>query len=151
MFDTPGPLSAQTQSRLDEIIAAHLPLEGPLLPMLHAVQAEWGYVPEAGLVPIAQALNFGRADVHGVVTFYHDFRREAPPAHVVKICRAEACQAQGGREFAAEVTQLLAARADIAVEDIYCLGLCACGPAAMVDGELIGRADAATVCGKVAS
>jgi formate dehydrogenase subunit gamma len=149
MLDTPGPLSAQAQSRLDEIIAAHLPLEGPLLPILHAVQAEWGFVPEAVLVPVAQALNIGRAEVHGTVTFYHDFRREPAPAHVVKLCRAEACQAQGGRVLAADLTGLLAGRTDVAVEDIYCLGLCACGPAAMVDGELVGRADAAALVAKV--
>jgi formate dehydrogenase subunit gamma len=151
MLDTPGPLTAQAQSRLDEIIAAHLTLEGPLLPILHAVQAEWGHVPEAVVVPLAQALNIGRAEVHGVITFYHDFRREPAPRHVVKLCRAEACQAQGGRDLAADVTARLAGRADVAVEDVYCLGLCACGPAAMVDGELVGRAEAATLCAKVTS
>ncbi|MBD3765420.1 MAG: NAD(P)H-dependent oxidoreductase subunit E [Rhodobacterales bacterium] len=128
--------------RLDEIIGAHLDREGPLLPILHAVQAEWGWLPEAALPPIAGALNISRAELHGVVSFYHDFRRSPPPRHVVKICRAEACQATGGRDLAAAVTAALAGRADVAVEDVYCLGLCACGPAAMVDGRLVGRATA---------
>lgn len=146
MFDTPG----QMRSRVDDIIAAHLHLEGPLLPILHAVQAEWGHVPEAALPPIAAALNIGRAELHGVVSFYHDFRRDPPPAHVVKLCRAEACQAQGGRDVEAAVKAALAGRADVAVEAVYCLGLCACGPAAMVDGDLIGRADAGRIAAKVA-
>ncbi|MCC7321081.1 MAG: NAD(P)H-dependent oxidoreductase subunit E [Rubellimicrobium sp.] len=136
--------------RLDEIIAAHAGLEGPLLPILHAVQAEWGHVPEATLAPIAAALNIGKAEIHGVVSFYHDFRREPRPAHVVRLCRAESCQAQGGRALEAEVKERLAGRADVLFEDVYCLGLCACGPAAMVDGELVGRAEADDLCGRVA-
>lgn len=128
--------------RLDEIIAAHRDREGPLLPILHAVQAEWGWLPEAALPPIAAALNISRAELHGVVTFYHDFRRSPPPRHVVKLCRAEACQATGGRDLAGAVTAALSGRADVVVEDVYCLGLCACGPAAMIDGRLLGRATA---------
>lgn len=145
MRDTPGPMLA----RMDEIIADHLPLEGALLPILHAVQAEWGHIPEAALPPIARALNISRAELHGVVTFYHDFRREPASAHVVKICRAEACQAQGGREVDAAVAARLAGRGDVAVEAVYCLGLCACGPAAMVDGELVGHASADAICARV--
>lgn len=145
MRDLPGPSS----SRVDEIIAAHLHLEGALLPILHAVQAEYGYLPDTALPPIARALNISRAELHGVVTFYHDFRQAPAPAHVVKICKAEACQAQGGRAVDAAVTARLAGRNDVAVEAVYCLGLCACGPAAMVDGELIGRATADAICAKV--
>lgn len=147
MRDLPGPSS----SRVDEIIAAHQHLEGALLPILHAVQAEWGYLPETALPPIARAMNISRAELHGVVTFYHDFRREPAPAHVVKICKAEACQAQGGREVDAAVAARLAGRSDVAVEAVYCLGLCACGPAAMVDGELVGRATADAICAKVSA
>ena len=145
MLDTPGHQAA----RISEIIAAHQRLEGAALPILHALQAEFGFVPEEALAPLAQALNISRAEIHGVVSFYHDFRREAAPAHVVKVCRAEACQAVGGRAFEAEVTARLGARGDVAVEAIYCLGLCACGPAAMVDGELMGRASAQRVCDKL--
>jgi formate dehydrogenase subunit gamma len=145
MLDSAGPF----RPRLDDIIAAHLALEGPLLPILHAVQAEWGYVPEAAHGVIAQALNVTRAEVYGVVTFYHDFRAAPPPAHVVKVCRAEACQAQGGRALEAGLAAL--AGPDVAVEAIYCLGLCACGPAVMVDGVLIGRATVEAVAAKVAS
>ena len=145
MLDTPGPDAA----RIAEIINAHIGLEGAALPILHALQEAFGFVPEAALAPMAQALNISRAEVHGVVSFYHDFRRAPAPAHVVKICRAEACQAVGGRAFEAEVTARLAGRADVAVEAIYCLGLCACGPAAMVDGELMGRASAPRICDKL--
>lgn len=145
MFDTPGPEAA----RIAEIINAHTGLEGAALPILHALQAEFGFVPEAALPPLAKALNISRAEIHGVVSFYHDFRREPAPLHVVKICRAEACQAVGGRTFEAEVTARLAGRDDVAVEAIYCLGICACGPAAMVDGTLMGRASAQRICDKL--
>lgn len=145
MLDAPGHQAA----RILEIIAAHQALEGAALPILHALQEEFGFVPEEALAPLAQALNISRAEIHGVVSFYHDFRRSPAPAHVVKICRAEACQAVGGRAFEADVTERLAERADVAVEAIYCLGLCACGPAAMVDGELMGRASAQRICDKL--
>ena len=135
--------------RLAEILDAHRGMEGPLLPILHAVQAEWGHVPDAAIPRIAQALNLGRAEVHGVVSFYHDFRKAPAGRHVVRLCAAEACQAQGGRALAAEVAARLGAGLHettpdgrVTVEPVYCLGLCACGPAAMVDGRLIGRATA---------
>lgn len=145
MTSQPGPLSP----RLDEIIADHLALEGALLPILHAVQAEWGHVPEDSLPPIAAALNIGKAEIHGVVSFYHDFRRQPRPANVVRICRAESCQSVGGRELEQTVKGKLAGKADVLFEDVYCLGLCACGPAAMVNGELVGRAEADDICERV--
>ncbi len=145
MTSTPGQLS----SRLDEIIADHLALEGPLLPILHAVQAEWGHIPEETLLPIAAALNIGKAEIHGVVSFYHDFRRQPRPKHVVRICRAESCQARGGRALERDVKERLSGREDVLFEDVYCLGLCACSPAAMVDGELVGRAEADALCERV--
>jgi formate dehydrogenase subunit gamma len=132
-------------ARLAEIIDAHLHLEGPLLPILHAVQSEWGHVPPVAHAQIARALNVTEAEVYGVITFYHDFRSAPPPAHIVKVCRAEACQAQGARGLEADLRARFADRDDVAVEAIYCLGLCACGPAAMVDGVLIGRARAEDV------
>ena len=137
--------------RIAEILEAHRGLEGPLLPILHAIQEAFGYVPDSAIPQIAKELTLSKAEVHGVISFYHDFRAKPAGRHVLKLCRAEACQAQGGRDLAADVTARLAGRADVAVEDVYCLGLCACGPAAMVDGELIGRADAATLCAKVTS
>ena len=145
MSSQPG----QLVPRLDEIIAEHIELEGALLPILHAVQAEWGHIPEEALIPIATALNIGKAEIHGVVSFYHDFRREPRPAHVVRICRAEACQSMGGRALESEVKERLAGRQDVLFEDVYCLGLCACSPAAMVDGVLVARAATDDICGRV--
>lgn len=122
---------------------------GLLLPLLHALQAEIGYVPDEAVPHIATALNLSRAEVHGVVTFYHDFRRKPAGAHVVKICRAEACQARGGAVIETLAAQRLgtpmgSTRADgqVTLEAIYCLGLCATGPNALVDGRPISRINA---------
>jgi formate dehydrogenase subunit gamma len=138
---------ADFNDRLREIIADHIALEGPLLPILHAVQHEWGHIPEPAVPAIAQALNLGRAEVHGVVSFYHDFRGSPAGQTVVKVCAAEACQAQGGRDLVAATLKAFGLSTygttldgKVTVEPIYCLGLCACGPAAMVDGQLLGRA-----------
>lgn len=136
--------------RLDEILAAHASREGPLLPILHDVQAEFGYVPQECLPQIAKALNISRAEVHGVVTFYHDFREVPAGRHVVKLCRAEACQAMGGDAVYALARAKLGidwhettVGGAVTLEPVFCLGLCACAPAAMVDGKLHGRVDAA--------
>ncbi len=148
MRDTPAP--AGLQPRLDEIIAAHLHREGPLLPILHDVQAEWGMIPTAAQDVIARALNITRAELHGVVSFYHDFRDHPAGRHRLRLCRAEACQAMGAAALAATARATLgidwhATTPDGAVtlEPVFCLGLCACAPAAEVDGRLIGRLDAA--------
>ena len=123
-------------------------LEGPLLPILHDVQARLGCVPAAAIPAIAEVLNLTRAEVHGVVSFYHDFR-EAPAGRVVvRLCRSEACKAVGGDALAAAVEDRLAGPG-VSVEPVYCLGLCACGPAAMVNGRLIGRASADGVAAAV--
>jgi len=121
-------------------------LEGALLPILHALQEEFGYVDHAAVPVIAKELNLSIADVHGVVTFYHDFRHEAPGKHVLKICRAEACQSLGCQRTiaAAEAklgTKLGSTTADgsFTVEAVYCLGLCAMSPAALLDGKPYGR------------
>lgn len=120
-----------------------------LLPLLHAMQAEAGYIDDAWVPNIAKALNLSRADVHGVITFYHDFRRVAPGRHVVKLCRAESCQARGGAEIEVAAARRLGVamgetRADgqVALEPVYCLGLCAIGPNALVDGRPVARIDA---------
>ena len=123
-----------------------------LLPLLHAMQEEVGFIDDAWVPVIAKALNISRADVHGVVTFYHDFRRVAPGRHVVKLCRAESCQARGGAAIEATAAKLLGVamgetRADgqVALEPVYCLGLCAIGPNALVDGRPVARIDAAAL------
>ena len=134
--------------RVDEIVQRHRGLEGPLLPILHAVQSAYGYVPRDALPVIADALNLSRAEVHGVMSFYHDFRTEAAGSHVVKLCRAEACQAVGGDALAETAKARLGVDwhgtttgGGVTLEPVFCLGLCACGPAALVDGEVVGRMD----------
>ncbi|MGR3454983.1 formate dehydrogenase subunit gamma [Pseudooceanicola sp.] len=143
------PAPAPETDEIDRIVADHLHLEGPMLPILHALQAAFGHVPQAAVGRIAQALNLGRAEVHGVISFYHDFRDAPAGARVLRICRAEACQAQGGaalEEAARRLTGLdwgeTSADGAVTLEPVYCLGLCACGPAAQLDGALHGRLDA---------
>jgi len=136
--------------RVAEIVADHMPLEGPLLPILHAVQAEYGHVPQAALPVIALSLNLSRAEVHGVMSFYHDFREAPAGRHVVRLCRAEACQAMGADRLADHARARLGvgwhettANGAVTLEPVFCLGLCACAPAALVDGRGFGRVDAA--------
>ncbi len=136
------------EARGAEIIAEHLHLEGATLVILHALQETFGYVPEPAIPMVAAALNLSRAEVHGVFTFYHDFRREPAGRHVLKLCRAEACQAAGGDALAARAEARLGislgnttADARVTLEPTYCLGLCATAPSAMLDGRLIGRLD----------
>jgi formate dehydrogenase subunit gamma len=131
-----------------EIIAEHVQLEGATLVILHALQEAFGYVPEPVIPMIASALNLSRAEVHGVFTFYHDFRHKPAGRHVLKLCRAEACQAAGGDALAARAeTKLGIAMGNttpderVTLEPIYCLGLCATAPSAMLDGRLVGRLD----------
>jgi len=142
------PASTEIASRTSAVINEFKGLEGPLLPILHGIQDEFGYVPGEALPVIAEALNISNAEVHGVVTFYHDYRNHPAGRHVLKICRAEACQSMGGDAMAAKVQQLLGigfhettADGSVTLEPIYCLGLCACAPAAMLDGAVIGRLD----------
>lgn len=125
-------------------------LDGALMPILQTLQAEFGYIDESAVPIVADVLNLTRAEVHGVVTFYHDFRRAPAGRHVLRLCRAEACQAAGGEALAAHAEAALgiasgATTGDGAVtlEAVYCLGLCAVAPSAMVDGRLIGRVDQA--------
>lgn len=139
-------------ARVSEIIAAHQGVEGPLLPILHAIQHQFGHVPQAALPIIAQALSLSKAEVHGVMSFYHDFREEPAGRHVVKLCRAESCQSVGADRVAAHAQARLGvdwhgttADGAVTLEPVFCLGLCACGPAAMVDGRLVGRVDEARV------
>ncbi|MBN2759334.1 MAG: formate dehydrogenase subunit gamma [Rhodobacteraceae bacterium] len=135
--------------QIDRIIAAHSALEGPLLPILHALQDAFGHVPVTAHAPICDALNISKAELHGVISFYHDFRDTPAGRHVVKICRAEACQAMGGAALAESVLAKLGldwhgttANGAVTIEPVYCLGLCACAPAAMVDNRVVGRVNA---------
>ncbi|MFE6487325.1 NAD(P)H-dependent oxidoreductase subunit E [Streptomyces sp. NPDC057757] len=127
------------------VAARHRDERGALLPVLHAVQAELGHVPQEAIPVLADEFNLSRADVHGVVTFYHDFRREPAGRTVVKICRAEACQALGANGLVGYVREaglsLGGTTADgaVSVEQVFCLGNCALGPAVEVNGRLHGR------------
>lgn len=120
-----------------------------LIEMLHDLQEELGHVPEAALPALANALNLSRAEVHGVVTFYHDFRRKPAGRHVIKVCRAEACQSMGSEALAAMIEKSLKVKfggttfdGAITIEAVYCLGNCALAPAIMLDGKLVGRMNA---------
>lgn len=123
-----------------------------LLPILHAIQHAIGYIDDTLVPVLAEALNLSRADVHGVVTFYHDFRRRPAGRHIVKLCRAESCQARGGAAVEAAATKRLGVamgetRCDgqLSLEPVYCLGLCAIGPNALVDGRPVARIDAEVI------
>ena len=144
--------SAIPSDRIAEILEAHRGLEGPLLPILHALQAEFGHIPQDAGPQIALGLGISKAEVHGVVSFYHDFRETPAGRHVLKLCRAEACQAMGADRVAGAIKAALGIDwhettpdGRVTLEPVFCLGLCACGPAAMVDGRLVGRCDASVV------
>ncbi|MGB5076810.1 MAG: NAD(P)H-dependent oxidoreductase subunit E [Sphingorhabdus sp.] len=122
---------------MQDIIDGHALIDGPLLPLLHEVQKAYGFVSEDAVRMIAHALNLSRAEVHGVVSFYHDFKSSPDPRPVIKLCRAEACKARGVEAIALEAEALAGTR--IKIEPVYCLGLCSVGPAAMVNGEVYAR------------
>ncbi|TWB44843.1 formate dehydrogenase gamma subunit [Nitrospirillum viridazoti] len=116
------------------------------MPILHALQETFGHVPEDAVPLLADALNLSRADVHGIVSFYHDFREAPAGRHVVKLCRAEACQSMGGHALAEGLLRRLGldwggttGDGQVTIEPVYCLGLCACAPAALIDGRPLGR------------
>lgn len=142
-------LDSHAQSdRIAEILEAHQGLEGPLLPILHAIQEAFGYVPDSAIPQIAAALMLSKAEVHGVISFYHDFREKPAGRHVLKLCRAEACQTMGADAVADRIKVALGIDwhettpdGRVTLEPVFCLGLCACGPAAMIDGRLVGRCD----------
>jgi formate dehydrogenase subunit gamma len=122
----------------------HLP--GALLPVLHALQEEFGYLDKAAIPLVADALNLSRAEVHGVISFYHDFRETPPGRHVLRICRAEACQSMGCEDLVQHVENRLGVKlgettpdGSFTVEAVYCLGNCALSPSAMLDGKPYGR------------
>ena len=139
-------------TKAEAVIEAHEGLKGPLLPILHGIQEVIGYIPDEAIRLVAARLNLSRAEVYGVVSFYHDFRREPAGRHVLKLCRAEACQSMGSEANAETLLRRLGldwgettADGRLTVEAVYCLGLCACGPSALLDGEVHGRLDVAAL------
>ena len=126
-------------AEIERVLALHAGREGALLPILHDIQATLGHVPESAIPVIAEALNLSRAEVHGVISFYHDFHVEPRTRPVIKLCRAESCQARGVEALAAG----LAGESRVSIETVYCLGLCSVGPNAMVGDTLHARLDAA--------
>lgn len=144
--------AADIRAAVDRLMGVMAGQRGALLPMLHALQAEFGHIPAHAVPIIAEALNLSRAEVHGVLSFYHDFRDRPAARHVVKLCRAESCQARGGVAIEAAMAERLgvamgeeSADGKIALEAIYCLGLCAIGPNALIDDRPVARIDAAAI------
>lgn len=139
-------IGAETDSRIAAVLERLGDLPGALLPVLHEIQHEIGYIPPAAVPVIARALNLSRAEVHGVISFYTHFRTEPGGVHLIQLCRAEACQAVGSRELEAHVKARLgidydATSADgkVRLEPVYCLGNCACGPSLQIDDRLHAR------------
>ncbi len=141
-----------SEDRAAEIIAGELGREGAALPILHALQHAFGCVPTDAVPMVAAALNISRAEVHGIVSFYHEFRRTPPGRHLLQVCRAEACQAVGADALADHLRGRLkvdwhgtTADGAVTLEPVFCLGLCAIGPAGMLDGQPLARLDAGRV------
>lgn len=133
---------------LDTILDRYAGTDGALLPVLHAIQSAEGHVPASAVPRIADRLNLSRAEVHGVISYYHHFRDKPAGKVVVQICRAEACQAVGGEAFAAEAVNALGCDfhqttddGSVTLEPVYCLGQCACGPSVMINDDVHARMD----------
>jgi formate dehydrogenase subunit gamma len=134
------------QDQAQQIIAGLADVEGGSLPILHALQNVFGCIPLDAEPLVAAALNISRAEVHGIVTFYHEFRRKPPGRHILQVCRAEACQAVGAETVVAHACRTLgvdwhgtSSDGAVTLEPVFCLGLCATGPAALLDGKPLGR------------
>lgn len=140
-----------SEERAREIVAHHVRAPGGLIPALEAVQSAFGFIPKPAIALLAGAFNLSRADVFGVASFYHDFRLDGPAGrHVLKLCRAEACQATGADALAESAKSRMkidwhetTADGEWTLEPVFCLGLCALGPCAMIDGEPVARLDEA--------
>jgi formate dehydrogenase subunit gamma len=142
----PGDAGQRADAVIEQALAEHRTRPGALLPILHAIQDRLGYVPPEAIGRLAETLNLSRADVHGVISFYHDFRTRPPGRHLLKLCRAEACQAMGAEALAEHVKSRLgvdfgetSADGRVTLDAVYCLGNCALSPAVMLDGRLHGR------------
>jgi len=139
-------LEAAAREQIDAIIGRLKGEPGPLLLVLHAIQEALGHIPPAAVPVVAEGLNLSRAEVHGVISFYHYFRDHPAGRHTVRICRAEACQSMNGEALAEHAKRTLGidfhqttAGGEFSLEPVYCLGNCACSPAVMIDRELFGR------------
>lgn len=155
---TSDPGSHPSTDIIDQAIADHRHLPGALLPILHDIQDRLGFLPPDVARRVADGLNLSHADVQGVISFYHDFRTSPPGRHVVKICRAEACQSMGSHALEARLKARLGidfrqttSDGAITLEPVYCLGNCACSPAMMIDGQLKGRVTAERLDGLLAA
>ncbi|MGM8930369.1 formate dehydrogenase subunit gamma [Salinicola halophyticus] len=147
---SPQTVGAWTPAQIQDVIDAHKSMPGAMLPTLHAIQDRFGHIPEAAIPIIAESLRHTRADVHGIISFYHHFRTQLPGRSVVQVCRAEACQARGCRQLESHVKAVLGvdyhhttSDGEITLEPVYCLGNCACGPTIRVNDEIHGRMTAA--------
>ncbi|MFC0269151.1 formate dehydrogenase subunit gamma [Kushneria aurantia] len=143
---TPHAADGWTPAQIQDVIDAHRSRPGAMLPTLHAIQARFGFIPAAAIPQVAEALRHTRAEVHGIISFYHHFRTHPPGRHVLQICRAEACQAVGSRRLEAHVKSTLGidyhqttTDREFTLEPVYCLGNCACGPSIRVDDDIHGR------------
>jgi formate dehydrogenase subunit gamma len=141
-----APFEPWSTARTAEIAAAYVGVPGGLLPLLQDLQRHFGHIPDPAVPIVADALNLSRAEVHGVLTFYHDFRRAPPGRRILKVCRAEACQARGAAHAIETIERELSLRLGETAEDgsvtldaAYCLGLCASGPAALLDDRPVAR------------
>jgi formate dehydrogenase subunit gamma len=139
-------LQDRTRHTVETAIALNKSKPGALLPILHAIQDDIGHIPEAAVPVIASELNLSRAEVHGVITFYHYFRQTPPGRHTIQICQAESCQAMGSAKLTEHAKNLLGIDfhqttndEEFSLEPVYCLGNCACSPAVMIDDEVYGR------------
>jgi formate dehydrogenase subunit gamma len=146
------------QQVISQRVQEYRDVPGGLLPLLHAIQDDIGYIPPTSVETIARGLNLSRAEVHGVISFYHDFRSEPAGRHVLQICRAEACQAMGSRELEAHAKNTLGIDyggttpdGAISLEPVYCLGNCACSPSVRIDDSIHARVDAARLDALIAS
>ncbi len=144
--NNPPPFEEWTPDLIRQQVEALKGMPGAMLPILHAVQDRFGYIPEAAVPIIAESLRQTRAEVHGIISFYHHFRTHPTGTHVVHVCRAEACQAMGGRQLEAHIKARLgidyhqtSRDNEFTVEPVYCLGNCACAPSIRVGDAIHGR------------
>lgn len=141
-------ISQNEQQSISALVGHYTQLPGALLPLLHAIQSDLGYVPDSAVPIIAKGLNLSRAEVHGVISFYHDFKTTPVGRHTVQVCRAEACQSMGSRQLEAHAKQALGidygettADGAVTLEPVYCLGNCACSPSVRIDDAIYARVD----------
>jgi len=141
-------ISQNEQQSISDLVGQYKDLPGALLPLLHAIQGDVGYVPDSAVPTIAKGLNLSRAEVHGVISFYHDFKTSPGGRHTVQICRAEACQSMGSRQLEAHAKQILGidygettVDGSVTLEPVYCLGNCACSPSVRINDDVYARVD----------